>query len=126
MGISVNDLKRELGQRGLADNNLVAFGATVNNVGFLFGAVGAALAYSNAKYHAISVSGNRIIVMPYNNKQILFDQGVAYSRQNIASAQIKGLFSKTLKLNFVNGQSVKLNITTGASEVKQMLNMLGL
>ena len=126
MGISVKDLKRELGQRGLADNNLVAFGQNVSNVGYLFGAVGSAIAHASAKMHAISISGNRIIVMPFTNKEILFDQGVAYSRQNIASAKVSGLLSKTLKLNFVNGQSVKLNITAGAGEVKKMLNMIGL
>ncbi|MBO5884677.1 MAG: hypothetical protein J6Q51_02670 [Clostridia bacterium] len=119
MGYNSKKLAQELVEKGMADNGLIAWG---QNSSGLLGAVGAII----APMHVISKVGNLIVVTPFSNKQIFFEKAIAYKKENMINAKLKGgLFGASLKLEMKSGKTYKYSIIQGKAELKQMLKELG-
>ena len=127
MGYNLKKLTEELTAKGLADNELVAWGQNVNAMaGFLGGAIGGAIAGATTRMHTISCKGDKIVVIPFSNKEIKYDEGVMIDKSKIKSAKISsGLWSSKLKIETVSGKSIAYSITQGKDAVKQILSKLG-
>ena len=120
MGYNLKSLTTDLQAKNMADEGLVAWGQAGS--GSLFGAVGGAF----APMHAISKQGNKILITPFSNKQIKFNECVAINKDNIASAKVSGLFGAKLVITVKNGETRKYSITQGKDAVKKILSLLGL
>ena len=120
MGYSLNKLKQELTAKDYADEGLVAWGNSAS--GGLFGGAGAAF----GGMHVISKKGDSILVIPFTNKEILYDKSCAFEKANISSASVKGLLSKSLIIKTTDNKEFKYAITQGAGDVKTILQKLGL
>ena len=127
MGYNLKKLTDELSAKGLADNGLVAWGQNANAMaGFLGGAIGGAIAGAATRMHTISCKGDKIVVIPFSNKEIKYDEGVMIDKSKIKSAKISsGLWSSKLKIETVSGKSIAYSITQGKDAVKQILSKLG-
>lgn len=121
MGYSLNKLKQELVTKGYADEGLVAWGSSAASWGWLFGAIGAAF---DSK-HVVCKKGEALLVIPFTNKEILYSKGFAIQKQNIASAELKGLLSKKLVVKTKAGKKLEYPITQGVSDLKTILQELG-
>lgn len=119
MGYNLKSLTSELVAKGMADNGLVAWGQSGS--GSLFGAVGSAF----APMHAISKQGDNILITPFSNKEVKYDNCVSISKLDINSAKVSGLFSAQLVLVLKSGETKKYPITQGKDAVKQILSALG-
>ena len=120
MGYNSKKLAQDLVAKNMADGGLVAWG---QNSSGLFGALGAAL----SDMHVISKVGNQLVVTPFSNKEIFFEKAVAFKRESIVEAKLKGgLFGSKLVLKMQSGKTYKFSVMQGKSEMKQMLNDLGL
>lgn len=118
MAYSLNKLRDELTKKGLADDGLVAWGNSGS--GALFGAVGSAF----GPMHVVCKKGESLLVIPFTNKEILYTKGFAIQKQNIASAQLKGLFGKKLIINTNAGKKLAYPIMQGVSDLKTILQKL--
>ena len=119
MGYSLKSLTVELVNKNMADDGLVAFGQNTTGLG-------GALESLARPMHTISLVGDKIVITPFTNKEIHFDKAFAFSRNNIASAKVSGLLTGTLKIVMSSGKKYSYNIMQGKSQVKQILNKLGL
>ncbi len=119
MGYNLKKLTEELKVKELADDGLVAWGQ--NSSGAMFGAVGAAL----AGMHTISCKGDKIVIIPFSNKEIRFDDGLMIDKKEIRRAKVSGLLTAKLKIETVDGKSNSYSITQGKTAVKQILAKLG-
>jgi len=119
MGYSLNKLKQELVTKGYADEGLVAWGNSA--AGGLFGAIGAAF----GPMHVVCKKGEALLVIPFTNKEILYSKGFAIQKQNIASAELKGLLSKKLVVKTKAGKKLEYPIMQGVSDLKTILQELG-
>lgn len=119
MGYSLTKLKKELQEKHYSDNGLVAWGQNNN-----FGAIGA-LASS---MYTISQVGQKIVITPFTNKQILFENAIAFDKSIIKKAKTGGfwIYSSFLKIETNDGRVFKYSITQGKGSVKQILNNIGL
>ena len=119
MGYSLNKLKKELSEKNLADNGLVAWGQNTGTGGIIASAI--------SPMFTISKAGNKIVVIPFNNKTISYDKAISFDLSKIDTAKVKGawLFSK-LVIKTVDGRVYKYSITQGKSAVKQILSSLSL
>lgn len=118
MAYSLNKLKEELVAKGMAEDGLVGWGQN-NHIGGVFAAM-------LSKMHCISKVGNRLVVIPFSNKEIDFSQAVGFSRDYITSAKVSGMLTGTLKLSLADGTSYTFNIMQGKNDVKEILKRLGL
>ena len=119
MGYNLKSLTTELQAKNMADDGLVAWGQSGS--GSLFGAIGGAL----APMHAISKHENKILITPFSNKQIKFNECVTISKEDISSAKVGGLFSAKLAIVLKNGEKRTYSITQGKNAVEQILSSLG-
>ena len=119
MGYNLKSLTTDLQAKYMADDGLVAWGQSGS--GSLFGAIGGAF----APMQAISKHDDKILITPFSNKQIKFNECVAISKENISSAKVSGLLSAKLVIVLKNGEKKKYSITQGKSAVKQILSSLG-
>ena len=115
MGYNLKTLTRDLAEKGLAVDNLVAFGQN---------AIGAVMALTSPMY-AISIVNNKIVITPFTNKSIDFDNRTEIDVNDILEAKVSGLLTGTLKIKTKNGV-VKYPIVQGKGAVKQILVKLGL
>ena len=120
MGYNLKNLTEELKAKGLADDGLVAWGQ--NSGGALIGAVGAGL----AGMHTISCKGDKIVIIPFSNKEIKYSEGIMIDKSKIKSAKISGLLTAKLKIETTDGRSRAYSITQGKDAVKQILSRLGI
>ena len=126
MGYSLKSLKDELCLRNLADGGLVAWGQSAS-AGSLFGAVGGAIAgVTSPKYVISMIKNSQIAFFPFTNKEIKYNEMMAFDRTQITMAKISGLFSKTLKLTMVDGKRFSFPIMQGVGDLKKILLELGL
>jgi hypothetical protein len=126
MGYSLKSLKEELISKNLADYGLVAWGQNVGTAGLLFGAIGAGIASATAKKVVISmVENSKIAIFPFTNKEIKYNEGLAFDKTQIESAKLSGLISKTLKIKTTSGKKFTYPVTQGAKDVKEILTRLG-
>jgi len=118
MGYSLNSLKKELSEKGYADDGLVGWG---QNNGF-----GGALLAAGTNMHVVSKMGDKIVIFPFTNKAILYDKGVAFDKQNVVSAKVGGfwIFSK-LVVKTVDGNKHSFAIAQGKNAVKEIVKLLG-
>lgn len=119
MGYSLKKLKTELLERKYSDNGLVAWGQNNNN-----GAVGAL----SARMFTISQVGQKIVVTPFTNNEILFEGALAFDKSIIKKAKVGGflIYSSYLKITTTDGQTYKYSILQGKGAVKQIVKNLGL
>ena len=119
MGYSLNKLKKELVEKHYSENGLVAWGQ--NNS---FGAIGALA----SKMFTISQVGEKIVITPFTNNQILFEGALAFDKSSIKSAKVGGflIYSAHLKITTHDGQTYKYSIIQGKGAVKQIVKNLGL
>ena len=115
MGYNLKTLTKELSEKGLAEDNLVAFGQN---------AVGAVMALTSPMY-TISVAKGKIIITPFTNKSIDFDGRKEIDAKDIVEAKVSGLLTGVLKVK-TNKETVKYPIVQGKGAVKQILSKLGL
>ena len=121
MGYNLKKLTEELKIKGFADDGLVAWGQ--NSGGGLFGAVGAAL----AGMYTISCKGDKIVFIPFSNKEIKYNEGFMFDRSQIRKAKVSsGIWTSKLSLETVDGKTWTYPITQGKDAVKQILSKLGL
>ena len=93
MGYNLKNLTEELKAKGLADDGLVAWGQ--NSGGALIGAVGAGL----AGMHTISCKGDKIVIIPFSNKEIKYSEGIMIDKSKIKKAKVSsGLWTKCKNL----------------------------
>ena len=116
---SIIKLKKELVEKGVSDDGLVAWGSSAS--GSWFGAIGGAL----ASMHVICKNKDAILIIPFTNKEIIYSKMEMFSKQIIAEVSLKGFLSKTLYIKTVDGKNLKYPITQGASAVKEMLDKIG-
>ena len=127
MGYNLKKLTEELKVKGLADDGLVAWGQNVNAMaGFLGGAIGGAIAGATTPMHTISCKGDKIVIIPFSNKEIKYSEGIMIDKSKIKSAKISGLLTAKLKIETTDGKSRAYSITQGKDAVKQILSKLGL
>lgn len=115
MGYNLKTLTKELNENGLAEDNLVAFGQN---------AIGVVMALTCPMY-TISCANNKIIITPFTNKYIDFENKKEIDANDIIEAKVSGLLTGTLKIKTANGVS-KYPIVQGKGAVKQILIKLGL
>ena len=121
MGYNLKKLTEELKEKGLADDGLVAWGQ--NSGGALFGAVGAGI----AGMHTISCKGDKIVIIPFSNKEIKYSEGIMIDKNKIKKAKVSfGLWTSKLKIETTDGKSRAYSITQGKSAVKEILAKMGL
>ncbi len=134
MAINAKDLEEQMLQKGiLSESNLFAWGRVKASAwaGVLGGAVGGAIAGAKAGMAGFAVKDDKLILIPFNNKEIFFDKAVQYKKENIVSMKITSdLFSFgtqfTLKLNFKDGTKADYTIIkTYKNNVVAMINLLG-
>ena len=67
-----------------------------------------------------------LLLIPFNNKQIIYDGGIMFDVSSIASAKIAGfwIYSK-LKIKTLDGRIYTYSITQGKGNLKKMLASLG-
>lgn len=115
MGYNLKTLTRDLTEAGLAEDNLVAYGQN---------ATGAIMALTSPMY-AISCSKTKIIITPFTNKNIDFNNRKEIDVKDIENAKVSGLLTGVLKIKTSSGV-VKYPIVQGKGAVKQILLKLGL
>lgn len=127
MGYNLKKLTEELKVKGLADDGLVAWGQNVNAMGgFLGGAIGGAIAGATSPMHTISCKGDKIVIIPFSNKEIKYSEGIMIDKSKIKKAKLSfGLWTRKLKIETTDGKSRAFSITQGKSAVKQILAKLG-
>ena len=96
MAYSLNKLRDELVSKNLSENGLVAWG---QNSG-----MGGILPSATTPMFVISSANNKIIIIPFNNKQIVYDGGITFDRESILSAKIAGfwIYSKFRFIKYNN------------------------
>lgn len=119
MGYNLNKLKAELLEKRYSENGLVAWGQ--NNS---FGAVGALV----SRMFTISQVGEKIVITPFTNNQILFENALAFDKSIIKTAKVGGfwIYSSYLKIVTNDNQVYKYSIIQGKSAAKQIVKNLGL
>lgn len=115
MGYNLKTLTRDLSEKGLAEDNLVAFGQNA------IGAIGAL----TSPMYAISCANNKIVITPFTNKNIDFANRREIEAKDIIEAKVSGLLTGKLKIKISNGV-VCYPIVQGKGAVKQILAKLGL
>ena len=88
MALDYKTVKADLIAKGLADEELVAFGQNVSAWAYLGGAIGGAIAGATAKKHAITKHGDKIAVIPFNNKEILYGEAYEIDKSKIQKAKV--------------------------------------
>ena len=119
MAYSLSKLKAELLEKRYSENGLVAWGQNNN-----FGAVGALA----SRMFTISQVGEKIVITPFTNKQILFENALAFDKSIIKTAKVGGfwIYSSYLKITTNDGQIYKYSIMQGKNAAKQIIKNLGL
>ena len=119
MGYNLKKLKNELVEKKYSDNGLVAWGQNNN-----FGALGALA----SRMLTISQVGEKIVITPFTNNQILFEGAIAFDKSSIKKAKVGGFlfYSSHLKITTTDGQTYKYSIIQGKGAVKQIVKNLGL
>lgn len=118
MGYNLNKLKKELVEKNLADEGLVAWGQNARMSGIVSSVT--------TPMFTISKSNNKIMVIPFNNKMISYDKAISFEKNKIESAKIKGIIGSKLVIKTTDGNEYKYSITQGKNSVKQILISLGL
>ena len=119
MGYNLKNLTEELKAKGFADDGVVAWGQ--NSSGALFWAIGAGL----SGMHTISRKGDKIVIIPFSNKEIKYSEGIMIDKSKIKSAKVSGLMTGKLKLETADGKKREYSITQGKDAVKEILSKLG-
>lgn len=119
MGYNLKKLKNELVEKKYSDNGLVAWGQNNNS-----GALGALA----SRMLTISQVGEKIVITPFTNNQILFEGAIAFDKSAIKKAKVGGflVYSSHLKITTTDGQTYKYSIIQGKGAVKQIVKNLGL
>lgn len=119
MGYSLNKLKKELMEKGLADNGLVAWGQNTGLGGIIASAV--------TPMFTISKVGNKIMIIPFNNRTIVYDKSLTFDVGQIETAKMCGfwIYSK-LKIKTKDNRTYKYSVYQGKKAVKQILKSLEL
>ena len=122
MSYNLETITKEMVEKDMADDGLVAWGQNSSKMVFWFGLIGAAF----ASYHVISKKGDRILITPFKSKKIMFEESKYVEKANILSAEIKGgLFGTKLVIKTKDKQKFNINITQGKEAVEQILKLLG-
>lgn len=74
----------------------------------------------------ISKVGNKIMIIPFNNKAIIYDKSIAFDVEQIEEAKMSGfwIYSKS-KIKTKDNQKFKYSVTQGKKAVKQILKLMG-
>lgn len=125
MGYNYKKLKAELIEKKLADDGLVAWGQNISQAAFWGGAIGAAIASASNEMYTISKVGDKIAIIPFVNKAILYDKAYAFQKDKITKAKLGGIgvYSK-LKITTIDGKVHAYNISQGKKDVKSILEKL--
>jgi len=119
MGYSLKSLKEELVSKNMANDGLVGWGQKSSLVG---GVVGALV----NPMHVISmIENSKILVIPFNNKEIKYNECIFFDKTQLTNAKVSGILGKKLVLKTQDGKKVTLPITQGAGDVKKIISRLG-
>lgn len=130
MGYNYNDVKNELIEKGLADDNLVALGeqpiSPAENLGSLILGVKKHLPGSSS--HAITKQGDKIVIYPFSTKGILYNEALTLEKSDIVKVSVYNfmVFEVRFKTTIKHFKKLWLPITLGKDDMKQILSLLGL
>lgn len=114
MGYNLKKLTKELQEKGLSDDGLVAYGQRSSG----------ALTSLLLPMYAISKVGNNILIIPFTNKRIEDENKKEINSSDIVEAKVSGLLIGKLKIKTTKG-NVVFPILQGKGSVKQILLKLG-
>ncbi len=117
-------IKQEIIEKGIADGGLVGVG-TINNVSkwsFLTVFLGFTMQNRSDCDYAFSVMGDSLIVVPYKQKTLFYQDGSSIKKENIALAKVQAnsFFFKT-----VDGKKKRFQILKGKDDFKGIVAALG-